>query len=148
MFTRICRPTVGLCAFMYLYRKPLHSFINLPCYISHYPICCDLPCRFLHAINLRVLCAHSHSPVFSLINERWVCGATMRPHRTLHGDRVLWRPLIQPPLRIFDPRTLNSSVQAPTTSANRENLLNTQTECLWLIYLPHTHTHTLATLME
>ena len=67
---RIC--TVGLCVCMYLYRKPLHSFINLPCYIFHYPICCDLPCRFLHAINLRVICAQSPSPVFSLINERWV----------------------------------------------------------------------------
>ena len=42
---------------MYSYRQPLHSFINLPCYISHYPICCDLPCNFLHAINLSNLCS-------------------------------------------------------------------------------------------
>ena len=34
-------------ACMYLYRKPLNFFISLPCYLSHYPICCDLPCRFL-----------------------------------------------------------------------------------------------------
>ena len=45
---------------MYWYRKPLHSFINLPCYIVYFSLsdlCCNLPCRFLHAINLRVIYA-------------------------------------------------------------------------------------------
>ena len=86
--------TAGLCVCMHLqvwvcvrncatfYRKPSHPFIYLPCYISQYQTCsgCDLPCRFLHATDLRVICAQSPSQVFSLISERWLW-----PHLTLHG---------------------------------------------------------------
>ena len=61
-----------MCMHVFIQETSIHSFINLACYISYYLICCDLPCGFLHAINFRVICAQSHSPVFSLINERWV----------------------------------------------------------------------------
>ena len=59
------------------YRKPTYPFINLPCYISQYLTYCDLPRRFLHAVDLRVICAQYNSPVFLLINERllWHCHA-------------------------------------------------------------------------
>ena len=87
---------------LYFLDEYVQKVLTCPC-DSHCPICSDLPCLFLHAINLRVICAQSHSSLFSLINETFIVGLRIGNEAPIGnrsiGHQFLWNFISFTPVR-------------------------------------------------